>query len=112
MINKISKTLQKHIVNWHLVTFPDCTLHSQVEKLCEELQELNECPKKYEELADCLIVCSILSNRYNNALGDFVADILYKKYKNFCDIERIVTNKMNINLMRKWEMKDGKYRHR
>lgn len=97
------------VYEWHKQTFPDADKESQLRKLEEELNEYYE---KYDssELAD-VIICSIsLWRRFKCPIGHavfvYATSIVSGPKANL-----IVSEKMKINLKRKWHNVDGIYRH-
>lgn len=103
------------IAKWHKKTFPNATLESQLLKLEEESKELVEArnsdsAKYFEELADVVIVATVLKIRFNSKLAErfFEIDIAYNPKTPF---GKIVDKKMDINAKRKWKFENGVYRH-
>lgn len=105
----------KDIVEWHKKTFPDTDLKSQLLKLEEELLEMEEATKKTDqeaimnEVADVYIVSVVLAKRYHSRIG-----ISYLRYFCFTNIQILehVSKKMDENVKRTWEKKNGVDRHK
>ena len=102
----------KDIVDWHIKTFPDTDLGSQIKKAEEEIHEyimavVNEEPQERieEELADIYIVSLVLKNRFGlKTINSF----LPSRGK----LELAIHRKMDKNAQRKWVKVDGVYRHK
>ena len=112
---------QKTITDWHKATFPNATLGSQLEKLSEEINELDTAKDKREkELADVIICSIILFNRFNCKIGfltvnSFINHLLgtmMSPPEAEAYINKLVNDKMEINSKRTWEeVSPGYYRH-
>lgn len=85
--------ITKDIVEWADSVFPERTLESTIAKLIEELEELKDKPLDGWEMADVLIVMLDLCD----GAGFDPAKLIY--------------HKMQINKTRKWELKDGVFKH-
>ena len=106
----------KTIIDWSEQTFPDATLDGQLDKYYEEQQEYLESKcKDITELADMFIVaCGIA--RFNLVEGMYhIADVVdwFKEGDWYWkDFEKAINKKMKINRKRKWEKKEGLYKHK
>ena len=90
----------KDIVDWHIKTFPNCTVEEQADKVGEEIHEyimavVNEEGKERiaEELADVYIASLVLEKRFGIELH------LALSRKNKDDK---IDKKMDENTKRKW----------
>lgn len=114
--------LETQIYDWHIKTFPDATLESQLLKLNEEFKEYIESPSREEcikELADIYIVNQALS-RWNCEIGEVLFNSLWLYYNEVksnkaitpLEMYEAIANKMKINKQRVWKKnKDGVYHH-
>lgn len=108
------KWTDKDIVDWHIKTFPDADLPSQLMKLEEELKEFYEAIHKKDnksirqELADVYIVCIVLRNRYKSYVGLYILHHFFFSDKTM----KCVYKKMDINVQRTWVKVNGVYRHK
>ena len=110
---------EEKISKWHKKTFPKATLESQLLKLHEELLELKKCKNRYsdaflEEVADCLIVASVLAGRFHSPVGNLVLSALFPEKDNLDMLAILslhVDLKMEKNLRRTWKKERGVYRH-
>lgn len=109
------------IMNWQSKTFPRSTVEGQIEKFCEEFNEVaeafaNDAPATVVagELADMFIVaCGIL--RLDAVAGaKAFSDLLNVQ----CALEvsdrrlnNAINRKMEVNVARKWRYRDGLYKH-
>lgn len=107
--------IDNDILSWHKKTFPDVKLEGMLLKLDEELGELVEAIKKEDEAeelketADLYIVARILNDRFNSYIGAFFLGMIHNsEVKN---LEQAVEKKMEINRKRKWNIKNGVYKH-
>lgn len=105
----------KTIAEWHKITFPEATLESQLLKLDEELKEVvaaqraREFEHSYNELADVYIVACSLKIRFNSTIGSYFVGLIEEKLSP--NLQARIDKKMDENLKRKWEFKNGVYRH-
>lgn len=106
------------IQEWHKKTFPMATFEGQVEKIKEEFIEFvtaKDVRHKLEELADMYIVgCGI--GRFSWFSSSHIISLVMKlgasedfTMKEFIDA---VETKMRVNMSRKWDKKNGQYRHK
>lgn len=112
------------IARWHRETFPDATLLTQLEKFKEETQEWHNSQHitdegiivgDISELADMFIAaCGIARFNRIDAIFNFmyVADELENSTYASIDLEQAIDAKMEINRARKWNNKDGYYKHK
>lgn len=104
----------ENIKKWHARTFPKATLATQILKLEEELKEAKTAPEKKfaQEVADIFIVCAGLK-RWSSLIAEFFID----KFLTQASTETIllmleeIEKKMKINKKRRWNEKNGYYRH-
>ena len=109
--------LIQKIIEIHEQLFPNATLNSQLDKFQEEFEETKEAIGKQEqykeEIADMFIVgCGI--KRYNRAVGlAIIKSILddFETTEQLYDLAKQIINKMNKNINRKWDNKNGLYKH-
>lgn len=105
----------KTIAEWHKRTFPEATLESQLLKLDEELKEVvaakraREFEHFYNELADVYIVACSLKIRFNSTIGSYFLGLIEENPAP--NMQERIDKKMDENLKRKWEFKNGVYRH-
>lgn len=83
-------TLQSLIGRWHKVTFPNATILEVVEKLQEELNEVQvewefDGKDMAEELADCVIVLLSLAQRLDIDLESAIVDKMATNYQRVLD---------------------------
>ena len=116
--------LEQEIIQWHIATFPQATLESQILKWQEEFRELEQA-NNYRtyllELCDCIIVATAFK-RYGEAgevlsktFNDCLTSVLDDKKENW-DFDKEILNrfvkaKLEINKKRKWEFINGVYKH-
>lgn len=101
------------ITRWHRETFPECDVGSQRLKLAEESEEYYYAKgrtNKLEELADVYITASSLWMRYHDYAGKFILDMI-EHFKIWGELQDAIDAKMDINVMRKWQMCSGNWRH-
>lgn len=113
---------QHDIVDWHVKTFPNATLGSQLVKFNEELNELEASTEdKAKELADMFIVAIVLMLRFNCKIGYIVLNALlpsllgslHTPQENEQYLNNLISDKMNINASRTWgELEPGLYKHK
>lgn len=105
--------LARGIAKWHTETFADETESGQIAKLVEEFQEFKESDQSIEELADCFIVAASLSERYKNAMGNFVMKAIVKHAEDNTGFLYVaIVDKMKVNRARKWKKQaNGSYHH-
>lgn len=123
---EIDKKFANDIIKWHKKAMPHATLTSQLEKLDEELRELNSAAAKaatasrlfemtqaFEEEADVLICCVVLERRFNSSIGAIIANTISSDDPSIkAIIELNMFSKMQKNKARKWkEVKPGYYKH-
>lgn len=116
---KISKELEKDILDWHCKTFPDATLESQLSKLFEEIGEVNQSNNMrefYLELSDCYIVAYALLRWSSEA--HTLAMFSIKALEDNADweipqesFEKMIAEKLEINKKRKWKKINNVYHH-
>lgn len=105
----------KTIAEWHKRTFPEATLGNQLLKLDEEVKEVieaqraREFKRSYDELADVYIVACSLEGRFNSAVGSYFVSLIDEAPAP--NMQDRIDKKMDENLKRKWEFKNGVYRH-
>ena len=105
----------KSITEWHKRTFPETTLESQLLKLDEELKEVVEAQRarnfehSYNELVDVYIVACSLKERFNSTMGSYFVGLIDENPSP--NMQARIDKKMDENLKRKWEFKNGVYRH-
>lgn len=109
-------TLFEKVSKVHEKLFPDATLQSQCDKFDEEYEEFKQ-SKGIDicmEYADCFIVAAGIY-RFNKGLGDFIGKSLVAALdKNTTlrdSLAMAVVVKMNRNIDRVWNNKDGFYKH-
>lgn len=98
-------TINKQILQWHTNTFKDITEQEQLNKVQEELKELQE------EVADVFISTIAGMERFKDK-DNTTFKYIYKTLidNNLFDIQAI-RNKLNINKKRKWKKINSIYRH-
>lgn len=95
--------LNKQILQWHTNTFKNITEQEQLNKVQEELKELQE------EVADVFISTIAGMERFkDNKTFKYIYKTLIDN--NLFDIQAI-QNKLNINKKRKWKKINSIYRH-
>lgn len=105
-LEKISKEHEK--------LFPVCTLESQVLKMeeeCKELYMVQNTDNAVKELADCIIVCAGIYRFTPNFARTVANEIINANIDIVEELEKEVNRKWQINLKRKWEFKNGVYKH-
>ena len=120
----IWKEILDNAVHWHMDTFKECTLESQLVQLEEELNELKDVietegegvDRYVEEVVDVLIVSYVLAIRFNSEVGGFVfSEMEYNLISEYPQlakkVKKALENKMNINKNRTWVFENGKYHH-
>jgi len=124
----IDKQLADTIVKWHKKAMPHATLTTQLEKLEEEMKEAGEATGKYikrdkadnmikaaEEVADVVICCVVLAERFKSLIGIAIGSSFYPEPGNPVRLllDTQIVHKMVINQTREWEeVKPGYYRHK
>lgn len=109
--------LAEKISEIHAQLFPDATLNSQIEKFEEEYEEAEYAAKVQQsneetknELADLFIVaCGI--KRFSEPLFIVLQAGLVKDCPDRQEYAEAIVNKMNKNIKRKWNNKNGLYKH-
>jgi len=116
----INYKLQLDIVAWHCSVFKDATLESQIEKLKEEVEEVENSSNMrefYTELTDTYISCIALQrwSGYAMELAYFIIRELEKSVdweipqESF---EKMIADKLEINKSRTWAKNElGVYHH-
>lgn len=95
-MNKVTYDLREinaNIQEWLLHVHPDRTLDQVLEKLHEEIKELQERPLDGFEIADVLILLLDLCD-----MAGF-------------DLAKLVKHKMDINRKREWKLNNGVLKH-
>lgn len=101
----------------HEELFPDATLESQCAKFDEEYEEFKNATDSkniYYEYADCFIVAAGIyrfSKGLGECLGKLLVIVLGKNDALRMDLAYAIVDKMNKNIHRKWDNKDGYYKH-
>lgn len=103
------------IASWSQEVFPDANLEGQLKKFKEEKAEwLATDRTDIEELADMAIVASSIA-RFSVVEAMFcfgrVEEELCWSIFATRDLEEAINKKMQKNLLRTWEKKDGQYQH-
>ena len=103
------------IASWSQTVFPDANLSGQLSKFKEEKAEwLATNRADIEELADLAIVASSIA-RFSVVEAMFcfgrVEEELYHSMFSTKELEEAINKKMQKNLLRIWEKKDGQYQH-
>ena len=103
------------IANWSQEVFADANLEGQLNKFKEEKAEWLATNKEdIYELADMAIVaCSIARFSVVEAMFCFarIEEELYHSMFSTKELEEAINKKMQKNLLRAWEKKDGQYQH-
>lgn len=100
----------------HEQLFPNATLESQCAKFDEEYKEFEDADgiDICLELADCFIVAAGIY-RFNKGLGDFIGKSISASLKDNQSLRGslavAIVTKMNKNIDRQWNNKDGYYKH-
>lgn len=101
----------------HEKLFPEATLESQCAKFEEEYEEFKNASDSESicyEYADCFIVAAGIY-RFSKGLGECLGKLLVTDLgKNDAlrmDLAYAIVDKMNKNIHRKWNNKDGYYKH-
>lgn len=105
-------TLFDKVVEVHKKLFPDATLESQCAKFDEEYEEFEQAETDEDicgEYADMFIVAAGIT-RFNSGLGNFIARNMID-VPNKVQFANAIIDKMNKNIDRKWDNKDGLYKH-
>ena len=109
LFEKVSKAHEK--------LFPEATLETQCAKFDEEYEEFKNATEDEDicyEYADCFIVAAGIY-RFNKGLGECLGKLLVTDLgKNSTlrgELAEAVVNKMNKNIKRKWDNKNGLYKH-
>jgi hypothetical protein len=103
------------IASWSQEVFPDATLEGQLNKFREEKAEwLATNRADIYELADMAIVASSIA-RFSVVEAMFcfgrVEEELCRSIFTTRELEEAINKKMQKNLLRTWEKKDGQYQH-
>lgn len=103
------------IASWSQEVFPDANLEGQLKKFKEEESEwLANNRADIYELADMAIVASSIA-RFSVVEAmfcfDTVEEELYRSIFATRELEEAINKKMQKNLLRTWEKKDGQYQH-
>lgn len=109
--------LAEKVSEIHAQLFPDATLKSQIEKFEEEFEEVEHAAKVLmsdeetkNELADLYIVaCGI--KRFSEPLFAILQAGLVKGIPDRQEYAEAIITKMNKNIKRKWDNKNGLYKH-
>lgn len=103
--------IQKKAIKAFKKLFPKADLTGQLVKLEEELREF-KADNSVEELADVCIVCYGLM-ALKSEVGAFVLSFIVEELEDaeIEVLEQVIEAKIDVNLSRKWEYKDGKYHH-
>lgn len=105
------------IAKKHTELFPLATMDSQLIKYGEEIAEFNQASnfeQKKKELADCFIVLGGMYRFYPEVAESagigmlYVADTLNISEQS---LTQAIFEKLKINEKRKWQEKDGTYKH-
>lgn len=103
------------IATWSQEVFPDANLVGQLNKFKEEQSEWLESNREdIEELADMAIVaCSIARFSVIETMFCFsrIEEELCHSAFSTKELEEAINKKMQKNLLRNWEKKDGQYQH-
>lgn len=109
----------EEFIEWHKKAFPNATMASQIEKLEEEMKELEKAGESdaVEELADVLICCMVLGLRFDCTFATYLFNamlaLICDEPDDRVEILNVVQAKINKNVARKWvEVKPGYYRHK
>lgn len=101
----------------HEKLFPNATLESQCAKFDEEFEEFKNATDGEDicyEYADCFIVAAGIY-RFSKGLGECLGQLLVTDFgKNDAlrgELAFAIVDKMNKNIHRKWNNKDGYYKH-
>lgn len=118
---RINKELEQEVIETHKQLFPNATLESQLAKLQEEIEEVENASNMqefYREISDCYIVAFGLKefSQYAYELALF----RIKALEDTVDweipdesFENMIKDKMDINKSRTWEQtSDGYYKHK
>ena len=107
--------LSNEIAGWHTYCFPKATMVSQMEKLEEEIEEMDMSVSLidgFKELVDVFIVASALYYRFGSHLGLHTLDIIKERVKYNTHFIDYVNEKMELNKKRDWkEVSEGYYHH-
>lgn len=107
--------LSNEIGAWNQMQFPNATMISQMEKLEEEIEEMDmsvSIMDNFKEIVDVFIVASALYYRFGSHLGLHTLDIIKERVKYNNHFYDMVKEKMEINKKRNWkEVSDGVYHH-
>lgn len=109
--------LAEKVSKIHAQLFPEATLESQIKKFEEEFEEVEHAAKilvsdeeTKNELADLFIVaCGI--KRFSKPLFTILEAGLIKGIPDRQEYAEAIVNKMNKNIKRKWDNKNGLYKH-
>jgi hypothetical protein len=105
--------LAEKITEVHEELFPDATLETQCAKFEEEFEEFREARNDEEiksELADLFIVaCGI--KRFNYGIFYILFRGLIEGIPDNHEFAEAVIAKMNKNIKRKWDNRNGLYKH-
>ena len=126
------KWTDEQIVEWHKKAFPNATLETQLKKVEDELQEMQDAIDKFlkdktssddpiEEVADVYIASVVLAVRFNSMIGALVYNIHIKSISELMiksadcaeAVLKAVDAKMDKNVKREWnETTPGYYQHK
>lgn len=109
--------LAEKVSKIHAQLFPEATLESQIKKFEEEFEEVEHAAKilvsdeeTKNELADLFIVaCGI--KRFSKPLFTILEAGLIEGIPDRQEYAEAIVNKMNKNIKRKWDNKNGLYKH-
>ena len=103
------------IANWSQEVFPDANLEGQLNKFrLEKAEWLASKREDIEELADMAIVASSIA-RFSVVeamfcFGRAEEELCHSSFTTQ-ELEEAINKKMQKNLLRTWEKKDGQYQH-
>lgn len=105
--------LAKKITEVHEELFPDATLETQCAKFEEEFEKFRSAKNDEEikfALADMfIVVCGI--RRFNYGIFHMIFYGILQGIPDNHEFAETIINKMNKNIKRKWDNKDGYYKH-
>ena len=127
----MTKWTDEAIVEWHKKAFPNATLETQLKKVEDELQEMQDAIDKFlkdktssddpiEEVADVYIASVVLAVRFNSMVGALVynihiksiSELMIKSADSAGAVLKAVDAKMDKNAKRTWhETTPGYYQH-
>lgn len=110
-------TLFDKVVEVHKKLFPNATLESQCNKYDEEYEEFDKAEDGEDicfEFADLFIVAAGIA-RFSKHLGEHIGKLLVQSLDDNLYLRKsladAIVNKMNKNIDRKWDIKNGLYKH-